>query len=43
MSAIAEAAVDDSDYDAALDIMGDPRFIVLYFRSLSYLFQELMS
>ena len=28
MSAIAEAAVDDGDYDAALDIMDDPRFSV---------------
>ena len=28
MSAISEAAVDDGDYDAALDIMDDPRFSV---------------
>ena len=26
MSAIAETAVDDGEYDAALDIMDDPRF-----------------
>ena len=26
MSAIAETAVDDGEYDVALDIMDDPRF-----------------